>query len=169
LNLKQISLAMALWSVDHGTNFPMQVSWTNGGSKELTLRGWVAPSLRAISNELQNSKVTVCPEDKERLPAAAAFNSMTDRQISYFLHLGATVDRSDAVLLGDRNVATNRVGLRAGMAEIQDVETVSWTTAIHEGEGNVALADGSAHRVPSKGFQNLLKTTMIVTNALVIP
>jgi hypothetical protein len=44
-----------------------------------------------------------------------------------------------------------------------------WTTAIQKGEGNVALADGSAHRVTSKGFQNLLKTTMIVTNAVLIP
>lgn len=166
-NLKQISLAMLLWSEEHGTSFPMEVSWTNGGSKELTLRGWVAPTFWAISNELYNPQVATCPGDEKRLPPAKRFNSMTDRQVSYFLNLGATVDTQQSVLLGDRNVATNGAGLPAGIAQIQDLQTVTWTTAvIHKGQGNVALVDGSVHQTTSKSLRDSLKTT---TNTLVIP
>jgi prepilin-type processing-associated H-X9-DG protein len=167
-NLKHISLAMTLWSVDHGTNFPMEVSSTDRGSKELTDLGWVSPTFWAISNELGNSQIATCPDDKERLPPAKSFNSMPDRKISYFLNRNATFEKQDAVLLGDRNLATNGVGLPGGVAQIQDVQTVSWTTAIHKGGGNVALVDGSAHQTTSKSLRDALKTT-IVTNTLVMP
>jgi len=165
--LKQISLAMLLWSEDHRTNFPMHVSFTNGGSKELTLRGLVTPTFWAISNQLQNPAAATCPGDKERLPRATSFNAMTDRKISYFLHLDATVEKQDSVLLGDRHVATNGVALPAGVVQIHDPQTVSWTTNIHNGQGNIALADGSVQQVTSKGFRDVLKTT--IANTLVIP
>jgi prepilin-type processing-associated H-X9-DG protein len=165
-HLKQISLAMLLWSEEHGTNFPMHVPSASRGSKELTALGWVSPTFWTISNDLRNLQVITCPSDKERLPPVNSFNSMTDSKISYFLHPDATADRPDAVLLGDRNVATNGVGLPTGVAQIHDVQTVSWTTAIHKGQGNVALADGSVQQVTSKGFRDLLKAT---TNTLVIP
>jgi prepilin-type processing-associated H-X9-DG protein len=167
-HLKQIALAMLLWSEEHKTNFPMQVSSTSGGSKELTALGWVAPTFWVISNELYRPQMAICPGDKQRLPPAKSFSSLTDRKISYFLNRDVTFEKQEAVLLGDRHVATNGVGLPGGIAQIQDVQTVSWTMAIHNGAGNVALVDGSVHQTTSKSLRDSLKTT-IVTNTLVSP
>jgi prepilin-type processing-associated H-X9-DG protein len=178
--LKQISLAMLVWAEENKMDFPMHVSFTNGGSKELTARGWVAPTFWAISNQLQTPTAVTCPDDKKRLPRADAFSSLTDRKISYFIHLDATLheQKQDWVLLGDRHVATNGVALPAGIdgvalpagiVQIHDPQTVSWTTNIHQGQGNVALADGGVHQVNSKRFRDVLKPITTVPHTLVMP
>jgi prepilin-type processing-associated H-X9-DG protein len=146
--------------------FAIAVIASGCGSRERQFEVEAQVSMRIVwALELYQT----CPNDKKRMPPATSFSSITDRKVSYFLNLGATIDRPDAVLAGDRNVATNGVGLPGGIAQIQDVQTVNWTKAFHEGNGNVALADGSARQLTSKQFQDFLKTTMIVTNALVIP
>jgi len=149
---------MLLWSEEHGTNYPMHVALTNGGSKELTLAGHVAPVFRAVSNELQNPRVLVCPADKER-PPPARFDSFTDEKVSYFVALNAALSRPESVLVGDRHLATNQIPLRGGVARIDDLQSVGWTKQIHNGGGNVALADGSAHFVAGKGIQILLQAS----------
>jgi hypothetical protein len=167
-NLKQISLAMMLWSIEHGSNYPMRVSWTNGGSKELTAAGWVTPTFWSISNELSNVKIALCPADKERLPPGASFSSLRDGKISYFLALEGALRVGESLLLGDRNVATNGLALRPGVAVLNDPAEANWTKSIHgPGGGNIALADGSAHQVTDKGLRDQLK--IAVANSVVIP
>jgi len=112
--LKQIALAFRMWADQHDQQFPMQVSWEQGGAKELSLRGWVAPNFWATSNELNSPKVLGCPADKKRLPPSDNFSSLTDRKISYFLGLNSTLSNPHSVLSGDRNLEINSVAAPPG-------------------------------------------------------
>jgi prepilin-type processing-associated H-X9-DG protein len=49
-----------------------------------------------------------------------------------------------------------------------NVTNVQWANWLHDGEGNVALVDGSAHQVTTHGLRSLLTATG-PTNRLIIP
>ena len=168
-SLKQIALAFRMWAEQHDQQFPMQVSWQQGGAKELSLRGWVAPNFWAASNELNSPKVVVCPADKKRLPASANFSSLTDRKVSYFLGLDSTLSNPLSILSGDRNLEINSVAAIAGLVSIKDPQTVNWgRKLLHDGAGNVALADGSVHQTTPKSLRSALEASGR-TNAVILP
>lgn len=167
--LKQIALSLTLWAEQHERRFPMQVSWQEGGSKELSLRGWVAPTFWAASNELSNPKILMCPADKKRLPPPTSFASLTDRKMSYFLGYESSITNPASVVAGDRNVEINGVLVSPGLVSIKKPQTVSWNrTSLHEVGGNVALGDGSAHRVTSKQLGTSLEASS-TANTLIVP
>jgi len=148
----------------------MHVSWQEGGSKELTLRGWVAPTFWTMSNELNNPKILVCPEDKKRLPRSTDFASLTDGKISYFLGLDSTLSNLESVLSGDRNLATNNVALPHGLVTIADSQTAGWTReSLHRAAGNFAFADGSAWQASSQELRKRLEASGMGRNRVVIP
>ena len=70
-DLKQIGLSFKTWSLDNNDRFPMQVSITNGGTKELVNTGAVYVHFLVMSNELSTPKLLVCPEAKHLLPREA--------------------------------------------------------------------------------------------------
>src|SRR6202012_312869 len=65
-NLKQINMALKVWEIDHNNLYPMAVSVTNGGAKELIATGNVAAVFLAMSNELSTTKILCCPADTNR-------------------------------------------------------------------------------------------------------
>lgn len=169
-NLKQMALGFRMWADEHEGQFPMQVSWQEGGSKELTLRGWVAPSFWAASNELNSPKMLVCPSDKKRLPPVTNFASLTDRKISYFLGLDSSLSNLQSVLGGDRNLATNNVALPLGLVTIADPQTAGWTReSLHLAAGNLAFADGSAQQMTSENLRKFLEASGQAKIRVVIP
>ncbi|HEV2211488.1 MAG TPA: type II secretion system protein [Verrucomicrobiae bacterium] len=70
-NLKQIDLSFKTWALDNNDRFPMEVSITNGGTKELVNTGAVYVHFLVMSNELSTPKLLVCPEAKHLLPREA--------------------------------------------------------------------------------------------------
>ncbi len=70
-NLKQIGLALKTWGLDHGDQFPFNVSTNAGGTAELARpdeNGYdtnAAVYLQAVSNELATPKILVCPADSK--------------------------------------------------------------------------------------------------------
>jgi prepilin-type processing-associated H-X9-DG protein len=169
-NLKQMALAFRMWASEHEDQFPMHVSWQSGGSKELTLRGWVAPSFWAISNELNSPKVLACPADKKRWPPFTNFASLTDRKISYFLGLDSALSNPQSVLSGDRNLDLNNVPAPAGLVSITDPQTVSWNRkSLHQAAGNLAFADGSVQQVNTDRLRKSLEASGSATNTVVVP
>jgi len=95
-NLKQIGLAFIIWAEDHNHQFPFNVSQAMGGTREqgnLDSDGFErnpVPIFMAISNELQNTRILVCPNDKAK-KAAVDFASLTTNNISYKLRTGTKV------------------------------------------------------------------------------
>ncbi len=95
-NMRQVGLALRIWSVDHEGQFPFNLSTNKGGTGELCLPGYDgfdknAPAhLMVISNELVTTRVLVCPADESKHPAPD-FAQLTADNISYLLRTGPNV------------------------------------------------------------------------------
>jgi prepilin-type processing-associated H-X9-DG protein len=168
-NLKQIALASFVWAGDHGDKFPVQVSVTNWGARELALGGDVAGIFCTMSNELNSPKVLICPWDK-KLTAASSFSTgFSDANISYFVGFDVELRNPRMILAGDDNLLVNGKPVQPGFLNLSTNVAVEWTMERHQGVGNFALADGSVQSLSNSSFTNKLQETGVATNRLVIP
>jgi len=166
-NLKQLALAFNLWTQDYETGFPMEVSEAKGGTRQAALAGQLLPNLLIISNQLRTPSILLCPEDKKRKPAIT-FSNLTTLNVSYFVNIDAALTNQNHIIAGDRNLAIAGSPVKPGFLHITNAADVQWANWLHDGGGNVALVDGSAHQVTSKGLRDLL-TLCGPTNRLIIP
>lgn len=163
-NLKQVGLSMKLWAGDNGDSYPMAISTANGGGSEAVQHGATAPGttidvlFQAMKNQLQNPKVVWCPSDNNHTQPATAWAApgnpvFSASTVSYFVGGDANDAYPQSILAGD-----DSIGQGGGTAtSVQAATTryvagkaysaaVLWTwTAndMHQGSGNLLLADGS--------------------------
>jgi len=166
-NQKQISLAFRMWANEHAEKFPMELTGAEGGTKESAIQGLPLATFKIISNELNNPKPLTCPEDKRR-KRVTDFTQLTSKNLSYFLGVDASEKAPQTILLGDRNLCINGQPTN-GFVQITDWSTVTWGADIHKYQGNIGLADGSAHQVTDFVFQKQLGATGLTTNRFAIP
>jgi prepilin-type N-terminal cleavage/methylation domain-containing protein len=176
-NLKQIGLALRMWSNDHGERFPFQVdpaTLTPNSDGTRTLR--VLDHYRAISNELSTPKVLVCGSDPTRTraaafvppPSGAAISILTASatQISYFVGLDADETRPQTILSGDRNLRQGNgtpPGTDQKLTFTQNPNTdATWSGEMHQTQGNAGLGDGSAQQLTSLSLQKQVTAHMSV-------
>ena len=174
--IKQIGLAHRMYANDHGEKFSYHIEKEPNadGAKIIgnnNFPAYVDNNLivyRSISNELNNPKPLNCPSDTRQravafqidLPGALGRNSQTDMsQISYFTGLDADETRPQTILTGDRNIARNGTTVPAGSDNVNWTSPIpmqngytlanppTWDKQIHQNQGNIGLADGSAHQV----------------------
>ena len=193
VNVKQVGVANLVWAGDHNGKFPMQVSVTNWGAKELALTGNVAGIFRTLSNELGTPKVLWCPADADRIVATNWENSLSAQNVSYFVGLDADTNQPKMFLSGDDNFQLGRFPVKSGSLKLSSGVPISWTplskgnpkygievalltnTSIawaderHYNGGNIALADGSVIRLNTSNLQKTLVETGVATNRLAIP
>jgi hypothetical protein len=143
-NLRQLGLACRVWSNDNGDKFPMSVSTNAGGALEFAKVGDVHSIFQVISNEFYSPKILICPKDTEH-KAAKQIRRLTDRNISYFVGLDADEMHPQAILSGDRNISTNG-RIMSGILTLPASSPVAWTIDMHDKNGNLGLADGSAQQ-----------------------
>jgi len=191
-NLKQVGLAMRMWSNDHQERFPWRVPSSEGGVSDYPGNGtWAAwMAFRAVSNEINSPKVLKCTLDvgKERAnvfidapggthgvpedPPGQGLVYFRDLRLSYFLGADADETKPNTILSGDRNVSTNSK-MRAGILTVQNAGKLRWTKDIHKHAGNIGLADGSVSQVANPGlpkvFQSALDANSNGAIRLVIP
>jgi prepilin-type processing-associated H-X9-DG protein len=183
--LKQIGLAFKTWSLDNNDRFPMQVSVTNGGTMELVSAGNVWPHFLVMSNELSTPKILFCPQetDKQR-SVATTFLSVqlppgppnpppvpltNDNQVSYFVGVDAADKYPQMVLAGDHNLAIGGKPAGHGLHAVWTNTPVTWLGPMHNGQGNILLADGSVQTLTSSNWHSILVQTGVATNRLAIP
>ena len=77
---------------------------------------------------------------------------LSDSNISYFVGLDASESFPQMFLTGDRNLATNGVPVTPGLLTVKSNDTLSWTKELHNGQGNVGVADGSVQMESSSGM-----------------
>ena len=164
---KQVVLAYFIWAGDHENKFPMAVSVANGGVREM-LETSAVTIYRLMSNELNDPKVLICPEDKLHNPAAG-FATLGESNLSYFVGLDAEKPSTSRVLSGDRTVEVNGRLAGTGLVRIESTSIVRWPKQIHYKLGIVGMADGSVQRTDSKQLKELLQSTGLATNRLLIP
>jgi prepilin-type processing-associated H-X9-DG protein len=165
-NLKQDGLAFRLWEGDNGDKYPMAVSTNKGGTMEYAEGGNAFRHFQVMSNELSTPKILVCPADNRT--AAASFARLKNQNVSYFLGLDATEVRPQMLLTGDRNV-TNGLSPVRSVLELRLEIPAGWTEAMHNGVGNIGLADGSVQQVSIPGLQQMLQKTGDSTNRVALP
>jgi prepilin-type processing-associated H-X9-DG protein len=163
-NLKQDGLAFRLWEGDNGDKYPMAVSTNKNGTMEYA--GNAFRHFQVMSNELSTPKILVCPADNRT--AAVNFSKLKNQNVSYFVGLDAEDTRPQMLLTGDRNV-TNGLSPVRSVLELRSEIPAGWTETMHNGVGNIGLADGSVQQVSIPGLQQMLKNTGDSTNRIALP
>ena len=169
-NLKQVGIAYRIWEGDNGDKYPMGISVTNGGAMELAATGDVLACFMLMSNELSTPKILVCPADTNRIGALTFAGLTASSNISYFVGVDATSDMNPQMFLsGDGNFEIRGVPAKAGLLKLWTNDPVAWTTARHNLNGNIGLADGSVQQTTIPRLHELLQQTGLATNRLAIP
>ncbi len=184
-NLKNIGLALRIFSADHGDQWPMDLSVTNQGTREWLTDGsqfwrhWLV-----LSNELATPRILLCPGDKQRLPPKSSFTEpmspplmwaqFTDNsRLSYFLGLDASEKNPQTILAGDRNLTTNGVAVAPGRLLLTTNLVLGFTKEIHNQAGNILLGDGSVHQSTSgrlrEQWHDAHTTSGLSTNVWLVP
>jgi type II secretory pathway pseudopilin PulG len=166
-SLKQIGLAYRVLEGNHNDKYPMQVSITNGGVKELALTGDASAIFHVMS--IATPKILICPADTDRVAATNFTTDFNNSKISYFVGLDADDVDPQTLLSGDDNFAIGRVPVKSGLLELSTNAPIAWTGARHKFVGNIELADGSAEEVNTSGLQQMLQQAGLATNRLAIP
>ena len=166
MHLKQIGLAFKTWSLDCQDRYVMGVPEKQGGTMEAIGRGEVFRHFQAMSNELRDAKVLICPSDT-RL-AAKSLAVMSNTNLSYFVGVDAQDICPQMFLAGDRNITNGPLAANR-LLTLDTNSSPGWTPEIHRGHGNVLLADGSVLQWDSAGLALGIKNTGSETTRLAIP
>lgn len=166
-NLKNITLSFRIWSTDNEDKWPMQVSVTNGGTREFVESGAVHPHFKAMSNELSTPKILNCPQDKGRV-FAADFINLKDRNLSYFINLDARYEDGSSLLCGDRNI-TNRPHAGYRRVPLTHADSLAWDMRIHNKKGYMAFGDGRVDIFTNATVGKDFKIGIGATNRLAVP
>lgn len=166
-NLKQVDLAFKMWANDHTNSFPMGLPISAGGTFEYTTNGETFRHFQIMSNEINAPLILICPQDSRQV-ASDFGGGFSNSNVSYFVGLLANDDNPEAFLAGDRNIIGGRT-LPNGTTEISTSDAIRWGTDLHNGSGNIALADGSVSQCPSDYLKQALQYTGIATNRLEKP
>ena len=172
-NLRQAGLGFIVFATDHGNQFPVQTSVTNGGSMEFVGTGSPAPHFQMISNYLGGHwDFLFCPSDKAKQQAAKGA-APSDRNISYFLSMDATKGSPGIILAGDRNLEMAGQPIKPGLFSLANNAAVSWTSELHnQGKnamgGNLLFADGRVETV-RRNLPEVIQRQNLATNRLAFP
>ena len=91
-----------------------------------------------------------------------------DYNVSYFVGVDATDTNAAMFLSGDRNL-TNSLGQNRRLVDFPTNQPAGWTTALHNRQGNIGLADGSVQQFSCARLQPALIETGVATNRLAFP
>lgn len=108
----------------------------------------------ALSNELSSPDILHCPADSERKPAAS-FQTLTAKNVSYFIGLSADETRPQSLLAGDRDLNTNGVPVGPGVLTLTTNMIVSPGQKIHRWGGDVVMGDGSVQQLTTNRIRQL--------------
>ena len=162
-NTKQTGAALIMWAQDHEGKFPWLVKTNDGGSHTLA-EAW--QHFATVSNELVTPKVLHCPTDKDRAQAdtfaagTTGFATVRNNALSYAVGTEALELKTQMHIVVDRNITGNE-GRQCSIAGITAPVTTSlnpfsantgWTKDLHNNEGNMAMADGSALQLTQFGL-----------------
>lgn len=175
-NLEQIFHAYRGWANDHDGKFPMEISVTSGGTKELALAGNAVTTFQVLSSHLSSPKILICPADKRQV-AATNFNvGFTAGNISYFVGVDANTNCPQAFLSGDDSFVVNGAPVKSGLLELSTNMTpdwtkipVDWADQRHNAGGVIGFVDGEIRPTYFYSLRIYLHSTGLATNRLAVP
>jgi len=147
-SLKQIGLAFRVWSGDNDDRFPMEVSFTNGGSMEYVTTPQAFQHFKVMAAELgQSPKIVVCPEDRMRGSAEDFYANFCNSNLSYFVNVNATARAATdkSILCGDRNISP----IGDCLLKPNTNSVLFWGTNLHNRNGYILYGDGTVDQTQS--------------------
>lgn len=171
-NLKQVAVGFRLYANDGDTVIPYP-PYTS------TNQAW--QYFQMVGKEIGSPRVFICPDDPAMKNAKAfpldfenSTNSFSaprfqNKALSYFYGANAVSETNAGMLLaGDHHISfTSDITHRTLFLKSNSV--VGWTREIHEGQGNVALADGSVQQLSTTRLRQQLALMTNQTQILVLP
>jgi prepilin-type N-terminal cleavage/methylation domain-containing protein len=165
-NLKQISLALRMWSDNNRDKFPWNIPEADGGS--LGSADWT-DHLRLASNELGSAQILYCPSDKKKKAAANWVNANGDEHVSVFVGTSAREEKPETVLLGDQNVLGGSGGLDPSWSVFLGSSIdAKWDESMHQNAGNIALTDGSVQQIKTEQLRAHIRQVLASTQTNVV-
>lgn len=146
----------------------MQVSVRFGGTKEYIATGETFRHFEILSNQLNTPLILACPSDKARIQVRSFEPTLSNSNVSYFVGADADEVHPQRFLAGDRNILGGTL-VGTNLLELTSTNGVGWGTDLHNGQGNVALADGSVQGFSSSTLRAALINTEQSTNRLAMP
>ena len=182
-NLKNVGLAMRIFSSEHEGQLPMSLPASRGGTRELTQdvnRIW--EQFLVFTNAWASPRFLWCPKDVQRkaattfVPGPLPGRGVTfsgNQNLSYFLSLNVSDELPESILSGDRNLTNEFGGLSPGRHILEDGVKLGFDGEIHIGAGNILLGDGSVQQLSSsrlrEQFHAALTNAGLTTNVWLVP
>lgn len=174
-NLKQVGLSFRIFANDNGDLYPMKVQTDFGGAADaVTPAGSASGQLlyrifQVMSNELSVPKTVACPADTRQVAtgwvASTQGGDFDSTKISYCVGVDAVDTQPNMLLSADRNIGDSTTTAPAttlyqGWHRLTtNPITVAWSDRIHQKNGNVGLADGSAQQFTRQALVQQLRTS----------
>lgn len=164
-NLRQIGMALNMWSDDNDGKYPWRLPPKDGGTQSSP---FVWEHFMAASNELVTPKILRCPSDTDRsiaydwrLVNGVGLGGEGNNAISYAIGTEAKPTSPLMHLAADRNLKGLGDNFYCGPANIANAVTQlytngTWTGDIHQNAGNMLLTDGSVHQYNQNGLRKQL-------------
>jgi hypothetical protein len=141
-NLHQIGLGFTGFALDHEGKYPMDIPERLGGSLEYNSTNLIGNTpfsrdfhhFQALSNEVPNLKIMVCPADRTRR-AAQNYATFSNTNLSYWVNTKAQPHATLSSLAGDWNVYN-------AFTNSNDIDHLAFTPDLHRRKGSVLFADG---------------------------
>jgi prepilin-type N-terminal cleavage/methylation domain-containing protein/prepilin-type processing-associated H-X9-DG protein len=188
-NLRQTGIAFRLFATD-GESYPKYAGvspnecWKNfqAVGREITPRVLLCPSDPNRSSTALDFEMptTLSSNNFAYNPNTAGSYNRGNNSLSYFYGVDADEAKPGMIVAGDRNLNDNNPSSSTvfftGLPTIENgglgtnsTPRVVWNQAMHNNNGNVALADGSAQQYSSARLQQQLKATGDSANRIIFP
>lgn len=188
-NLRQTAIAFRLSAID-GEAYPKYAGvtpnecWKNfqAVGREITPRVLLCPSDSQRSSPALDfeTPATLNPNDFSYNPNTLGSNNRGNNSLSYFYGVDADEGKSGMMVVGDRNLSDNNptssTVFFSGLPSIENgglgtnsTPRVVWNQAMHNNNGNIALADGSAQQFSTARLQQHLRATGDSANRVLFP
>jgi prepilin-type N-terminal cleavage/methylation domain-containing protein/prepilin-type processing-associated H-X9-DG protein len=166
-NLKQVSLALRMWSNDHQEKYPWNLTEAEGGSSDSA--DWT-DHFRLCSNELGSVSILLCPSaEKPKKVAQNWARANGDENISYFVGTSSQDEKPETISFGDENVLGGTGGLDPSWSlYLGSSIDAKWDVTMHKKRGNVTLADGSVQQMNTEQLRAQVRTVLASTQTNVV-
>ena len=176
-NLRQVSVALHLWAEDRTSRLPWRTPADDDGTQSLP-ETW--QHCQVLSNEVDTPKILHCPGDGARpvasdwSAAGQGFAALRNRALSYFIGTDCNLGYTRMHAIGDRHVMgedgnhCDTAVIAAGITKLP-ATTATWSRALHDGAGNLALGDGAVLQLSDTGLREHLANTGDQSNCVLKP
>jgi prepilin-type N-terminal cleavage/methylation domain-containing protein len=157
-NLKQLGLGIRMWAGDQADKYPWNVDGSQGGAQGSP--DWT-DNLRACSNQVQNTKVLLCPMDNKKHAAKNWATMEGDLNVSYLIGLSFTQARTQDIITGDCNVIGGGGGLDASWSVFLGTSIdAAWDGNLHGFKGDLAMGDSSVRTIKTPELREMISALL---------